>query len=263
MTPYYQDDTVTIYHASVMDPWPVAENSVACAVFSPPYNVGIEYDNHDDVMPWEEYERFADRVSDRLSRAVMHGGRVWCNVMPNAPDLHEDHGPRVNLAALWGSALAGADFSYRDTVVWWQHRQDAGCAWGSWESPSGPNQRGEWEAILVYYDGEWTRVAPPGMESWRDSIGGWQHLCVNVWKLPTERRNGHPAPYPVELARRCIRLSTWPGETVIDPFMGSGTTLLAARSLGRKAIGIDVSERYCEQAARRLSQTALDFGGAA
>jgi site-specific DNA-methyltransferase (adenine-specific) len=68
---------------------------------------------------------------------------------------------------------------------------------------------------------------------------------------------------PVEVARRCIRLSTWPGEMVLDPFAGSGTTLLAARQLGRRAIGIERSEAYCALAADRLSQTAWDFGGAA
>jgi site-specific DNA-methyltransferase (adenine-specific) len=68
---------------------------------------------------------------------------------------------------------------------------------------------------------------------------------------------------PVEVARRAIRLSTWPGETVLDPFAGSGTTLLAARQLGRRAIGIERSERYCDLAVARLAQTTLDFEGAA
>jgi site-specific DNA-methyltransferase (adenine-specific) len=68
---------------------------------------------------------------------------------------------------------------------------------------------------------------------------------------------------PVEVARRCVRLSTWPGEVVFDPFAGSGTTLLAARQLGRRAIGVERSERYCELAVRRLAQTGLDFEGAA
>jgi site-specific DNA-methyltransferase (adenine-specific) len=68
---------------------------------------------------------------------------------------------------------------------------------------------------------------------------------------------------PVEVARRCVRLSTWPGEVVFDPFAGSGTTLLAARQLGRRAIGVERSERYCELAVARLAQTGLDFEGAA
>jgi DNA modification methylase len=84
-----------------------------------------------------------------------------------------------------------------------------------------------------------------------------------VWHITPARRDGHPAPFPVELAARCVRLSTWPGETVLDLFAGSGTTLVAARRLGRKAIGVEASERYCELAAGRLSQMSFDFGGAA
>jgi site-specific DNA-methyltransferase (adenine-specific) len=85
-----------------------------------------------------------------------------------------------------------------------------------------------------------------------------------VWTIQPEHRDGnHPAPFPVELAGRCIRLSTWPGETVVDPFAGSGSTLIAARDLGRRAIGIERSEHYCERIVARLSQGALDFGGAA
>jgi modification methylase len=112
--------------------------------------------------------------------------------------------------------------------------------------------------------GGWERTPPPGFEAWRDGVGGWPGLCSTVWQLSPARRDGsHPAPFPLELARRCIRLSTWPGEVVLDPFAGSGTTLLAARQLGRRAIGIEASEAYCELAATRLSQGELSFGGAA
>ena len=94
-------------------------------------------------------------------------------------------------------------------------------------------------------------------------MGGWATLCSTVWQIAPARRDGHPAPFPLELARRAIRLSTWPGETVFDPFAGSGTTLLAARQLGRRAIGVERSERFCELAVSRLAQTGLDFKGAA
>jgi site-specific DNA-methyltransferase (adenine-specific) len=94
-------------------------------------------------------------------------------------------------------------------------------------------------------------------------VGAWPALCSTVWQITPARRDGHPAPFPIELARRCIRLSTWPGEVIFDPFAGSGTTLLAARQLGRHAIGIERSDAYCALATERLSQTALDFGGAA
>jgi site-specific DNA-methyltransferase (adenine-specific) len=96
-------------------------------------------------------------------------------------------------------------------------------------------------------------------------VGGWPELCSTVWNLaPAARqRDGHPAPFPLELARRCIRLSTWPGEVVLDPFAGTGTTLLAARQLGRRAIGIERSEAYCLAAIDRLAQGSFDFAGAA
>lgn len=259
MKPYYDDGSCVIYHGDCREVR-VEDGSIAAAVSSPAYNVGIDYDEHDDLMPWDTYRFLASDVAHRVNDSLTEGGRVWWNVMPNAPDAIIGEGaPRINLAALWGAAFENVGLSYRDTLVWWQHRQDGGCAWGSWESPSGPNQRGEWEAVLVYYRGDWIRKPPAGLETWRDKLGGWQHLCVNVWKLDSERRNGHPAPFPETLPMRCIRLSSWPGEVILDPFMGSGTTLVAAKNLGRRGIGIELSERYCEIAAKRLAQEMLAF----
>jgi site-specific DNA-methyltransferase (adenine-specific) len=121
------------------------------------------------------------------------------------------------------------------------------------------------ELWVLHRSGRWERTAPAWCgDGWRDTVGGWESLCSTVWHLaPARRDGGHPAPFPVELARRAIRLSTWPGEVVFEPFAGAGTTLLAARQLGRRAIGIERSERYCELAADRLAQMTLDFQGAA
>lgn len=101
------------------------------------------------------------------------------------------------------------------------------------------------------------------MEAWRDGLGGWPALCRDLWRIPpgASTRSEHPAVMPTELASRCIRLSTWPNEVVLDPFCGSGTTLVAAKSLGRRAVGVEVSERYCELAVARLAQGLLELVG--
>ena len=127
--------------------------------------------------------------------------------------------------------------------------------------------RGEWEIILATFTGPtWQRDTPEQFKRTKDTRGGWIELTTNVWRIQPEPRGPetghHPAPFPTTLADRCIRLSTWPGETVLDPFMGSGSTLRAAKDLGRKAIGIELSERYCEIAAKRMGQEVLDFGAA-
>lgn len=263
-TPYYADDFVTIYHGSATDADMLAPG-VQAVVTSPPYNVGIEYDVHDDTMPWDAYRVLAGSTARALRAALVDGGRVWVNVAPvvqASPGEGRAAKDRVSLIALWAGELEHVGLSPADAIAWCSVR-GSGTAWGSFESPSAPNVRGDWEMVLWYFKGRYHRTPPEGYEKWRDKVGGWPALVSNVWHLQPETRDGHPAPFPVELASRCIRLSTWPGETVLDPFMGSGTTLVAAKALSRRAIGIEMSERYCELAARRLSQEAFDFGGVA
>jgi site-specific DNA-methyltransferase (adenine-specific) len=287
VTPFYDDGQVTIWCADVRDvPASALAESVACVVTSPPYNVGLAYDGDDqaDTLVWAEYWRLADAVSVVMARALVPGGRVWVNTAVSVPETPTTvAGPhsgrsakrRVLLARGWADALElGGGLVLVDQVSWPSVRA-GGCAWGSWQSPAAPNLRGDHELITVACRDSWERRPPPGLEHWRDTVGGWEALCSTVWPVATVggriparsntagRGGGHPAPMPVEIARRCIRLSTWPGEVVLDPFAGSGTTLLAARQLGRRAIGVERSERYCELAVRRLAQRGLDFQGAA
>jgi len=108
------------------------------------------------------------------------------------------------------------------------------------------------------------RMFPPSDERiyWMTK-GGWQWnqdavAFMSVWRItPATGIDGHPCPFPDDIPKRCIVATTSPGDTILDPFMGSGTTLRAAKDLGRKAIGIEISERYCEIAARRMGQEVL------
>lgn len=273
MKPYYAAGGVTIYHGDAREILPEISGAT-CAVFSPPYNVDIGYDTHDDVMPWPDYVDLAHGVAAGVAIAMPHG-RTWCNITPIVPTSPIDSGDhsggssnaRSSLLAIWDAALSANGHSPWDYVAWVTPGRGHGCAWGSWESPAGPNMRGEWEIIIAAHTGpSWQRDTPAEMKGRKDTVGGWIDLTTNAWRIQPQARGSetghHPAPFPEELAARCIRLSTWPGETVIDPFMGSGSTLLAARNLGRRAVGIDLSERYCEIAATRLAQGSLDlFGG--
>ena len=280
--PFYDDGQVTIWCADLRDvPASELAESAACVVTSPPYNVGLTYDGdaQGDALGWDAYWRLADTAAVVMARALVPGGRAWVNTAVSVPETLGGRAGgagkrRVLLARGWADALElGGGLVLVDQVSW-QSIRAGGCAWGSWQSPAAPNLRGDHELVTVACKGTWERPAPTGMEAWRDGVGDWQALCSTVWSVPTVGGRmapgtnipepvGHPAPMPVEVARRCIRLSTWPGETVLDPFAGSGTTLLAARQLGRRAVGIERSERYCELAVRRLGQMSLDFEGVA
>ena len=267
MTPFFDDGQVALFCADVRD----VEFRAGCAaavVTSPPYNVGLDYDGGEDAVAWPDYWSLAADAARMMANVLADGGRAWVNTAVSVPagtdaaDLGRPGKARVMLAHRWASVLEAAGLDLVDQVAWCSAR-GAGTAWGSWGSPAAPNLRGDWESVLVACSGAWERPVSTDAAGWTDSVGGWPELCSTVWRIPPARRNGHPAPFPLELARRAIRLSTWPGEVIFDPFAGSGTTLLAARQLGRRAIGVERSERYCELAVSRLAQTALDFQGAA
>lgn len=264
MTPYYEDDLVTLWNADATQ-LPLEDESVDCIVTSPPYNCGMEYEGVDDRMTWEQYGALAFDSSREMRRVLKPGGRAWVNVMPTEPE--EETGgthkngrpgkkgghliPRANLLAIWNLALDEAGLSYRDTVVWVQDAYDGACSWGSKWSPNAPNLRGSWEAILLFHKWPWMRGRVEQNDIPRES---WAEYTRNVWKMNPTQTPGHPATFPSELPRRAILLSTWPGDVVLDPFCGSGTTVKVAKDLGRKAIGVDLAPSYLEMTRDRCAQ---------
>jgi site-specific DNA-methyltransferase (adenine-specific) len=245
VTPYYDDGQVVIWHADIREIGALSD--VACAVTSPPYNSGVAYDGFDDSLPDSEYRALAAQACRLISVSLSPtGGRAWINV-------------GVSRLTVWLDAIHRAGMNERHIVSWDYGIATSDTAWGSWETPSAPHERHAWEPIGCATTGEWGHQAPAGMKHWRDPLGGWAEMTRGIWRMPPgeSTRSGHPAVMPVALAERCIRLSTWPGAVVADPFAGSGTTLVAAKDLGRCAVGVEQSERYCELAAARLAQQVL------
>jgi site-specific DNA-methyltransferase (adenine-specific) len=145
-------------------------------------------------------------------------------------------------------------FLMRGEIIWDKGASAASStAWGSWKSPANPTLRDVHEYILVFSKGTFSRKAQPGRES-TISKEEFLEFTKSVWTFGAEsaRKVGHPAPFPVELPYRLIQLYTFSGEVVLDPFMGSGQTALAALKAGRRYVGYEIDETYVRLAEQRV-----------
>lgn len=167
--------------------------------------------------------------------------------------------PYIPLASHINLIMHDIGFMHRGEVIW-DKSASAGssCAWGSFQSASNPCLRDIHEYMLMFSKGDYKlpRTKDERSEGRIDTIGKDEFIqqTKSIWSFPTEsaRRVNHPAPFPVELPKRCIEMFTFLGDVVFDPFLGSGTTAVAAKQSGRIYIGCDISKEYCEIAEQRL-----------
>lgn len=226
-------------------------DSVNIVVTSPPYNVGKDYGDYTDDLEDIEYYRFLVEVFESLARVLRPDGRVCWNVPYQMfPESADRPISNWNLSV---NALEEAGLQYRDNITWNQNQSDNDTAWGSYKSASSPWLRHQTEAIIVAHNGRWKREAPDD-----STITGEDFIrsVVDLWSIPTVNREyGHPAAFPTELPRRCLKLFSYRNDVVLDPFVGSGTTAVAAKQLEREYIGIDLEQEYVETARKRLRNT--------
>ncbi|HEY7563801.1 MAG TPA: site-specific DNA-methyltransferase [Acidimicrobiia bacterium] len=235
--------------------------SVALLVTSPPYFSGKEYeaDLGADHVPgsYLEYLQMLREVFAVCLETLEPGGRMAINV------ANLGRRPFRSLAAdVTGILQDDLGMLMRGEIIWQKAKGAGGsCAWGSFRSPANPVLRDVTERVIVASKGRFDRALS---RSHREASGlphrstmtssAFMEATIDLWEIPAESatRVGHPAPFPVALPQRLIELYTYQGDLVLDPFVGSGTSALAARLTGRHYIGIDTEASYIELATNRL-----------
>jgi len=227
----------------------IPDCSVSLMVTSPPYNVGKDYD---EDLTLREYLEFLKTVLSETYRVLIPGGRAAINV------ANLGRKPYVPLNAYMATMAHSVGFLMRGEIIWVKGKGASGsCAWGSWMSPSNPTLRDLHEYVLIFSKERFDLPLKGHATISRDEFIS---ATTSVWNIPPEsaKRVGHPAPFPVALVERLIRLYTFEGQVVLDPFMGSGTTAVAARRCNRHFIGYEIDRDYAEIAKKRISNLVSD-----
>jgi DNA modification methylase len=223
--------------------------SVHLMVTSPPYNVGKDYDQDLSLV---DYLAFLERVWKESLRVLVPGGRMCINV------ANLGRKPYIPLHAFIAEQAIRLGFLMRGEIIWNKAASASpSTAWGSWKSAGNPTLRDVHEYILVFCKATFKRQNPAKRAN---TISRDEFLEFNksVWNIAAEpaRKIGHPAPFPVELPRRLIELYTFEGEVVLDPFMGSGQTAIAALKSRRHFVGYEIDSGYISLASQRISESA-------
>lgn len=237
----------TVLQGSSADMGALPDNCLHLMVTSPPYNVTKEYD---EDLSLGEYLGLLHEVFSQTYRVLVHGGRACINV------ANLGRKPYIPLSDHISRMMLEIGYLMRGEIIW---HKGAGAgvsmAWGSWQSASNPVLRDTHEYILVFSKGSFARKKPRKKENTitKEQFMEW---TKSVWTMNTEsaRKVGHPAPFPVELPYRLIQLYTYQEDVILDPFMGSGTTAIAALQSGRKYIGYEVDPEYIKLAETRIAQ---------
>ena len=236
-------DKVLCHTAERMEELP--DNCVALMVTSPPYHVGKDYDSGGT---FEDYVKLLRTVFAETYRVLIPGGRAVVNV------ANLGRRPYVPLAAHVTQIMEELGFLMRGEVIWVKGEGASGsCAWGSWRSAANPTLRDVHEYCLCFSKGRFERLKRGESTISREEFTA---ATLSVWEIPPERarRVGHPAPFPVELPRRFIELYTFRGDLVLDPFMGSGSTAIAAIRTGRHYVGYEIDQAYVDACDARVGE---------
>jgi DNA modification methylase len=222
------------------------DNCVALMITSPPYHVGKDYDSDSS---FDDYLELLGRVFTECHRVLEPGGRAVVNV------ANLGRRPYISLSSHVVRIMEEIGFLMRGEVIWRKSKAVSGStAWGSWMSPSNPTFRDVHEYCLCFSKGRWARVRRGESTISRDEF---LEATLSVWDIPPESasRVGHPAPFPIALPRRFIELYTYRDDVVLDPFIGSGSTAVAAIESGRHYVGYETDREYVSVAHERIAAT--------
>lgn len=224
----------------------LVDNCVSLTVTSPPYNVGKLSDSN---LEDDEYWKLIEKCFGEVYRVTESGGRLVINV------ANLGRKPYIPFSNMFTEIMLNLGFIMRGEIIWQKSKgANANFAWGSWLSASNPVIRDIHEYCLVFSkDGMSKGVMGTSTlekEEFMDST-------LSIWNINPARAKkiGHPAPFPEELVKRFINLYSYEKDLILDPFIGSGTTAIAAKNLNRNYIGYEINEDYCDLANKRITNS--------
>ena len=222
-------------------------------VTSPPYNVDIHYNNHKDNLSYSKYLEFTKKWIEKCYALSKDDGRFCLNI-----PLDKNKEGQQPVCADITNIAQKVGWKYHSSIIWNEGNISRRTAWGSWMSASAPYVIAPVEIILVLYKKFWKKQNKTGKNDiTKKEFMEWTN---GVWTFCGQNKKGaggHPAPFPIELPKRCIKLFSFIGDIVLDPFLGSGSTLIASYLHNRKGIGVDIDKKYCDIAVSRLQKEAV------
>ena len=222
------------------------DNCVDLILTSPPYNFGLKYESHKDEVHWDKYFQKLFAVFDECIRVTKFGGRIIVNVQP----LFSDYIPIHHLVS---NFFIQKKLIWKGEILWEKHNYSCKyTAWGSWKSPSNPYLKYTWEFLEVFCKGSLKHSSEGSADISGDEFKKWVYAKWEILPETRMKKWDHPAMFPEELVTRSLKLFSFKGDVVLDPFNGVGTTTKVAKELGRAYLGIDSSQEYSKKAESRL-----------
>lgn len=238
-----------LHNDSVLNKKLLKPQTLDLIITSPPYNVGIEYNSNVDSEDYKEYLGFSKQWIENCYFWAKDSARLCLNI-----PLDKNKGGQQSVGADITTLAKKIGWKYHSTIIWNEGNISRRTAWGSWLSASAPYVIAPVELILVLYKGEWKKKHKGQSDIQKQEFMDWTN---GLWTFNGEskKRIGHPAPFPRELPKRCIKLFSFVGDVVCDPFSGSGTTMIESYLNQRQFVGIELDNGYCELARSRFLET--------
>lgn len=225
----------------------IPDSSIHFAVTSPPYNVGKDYDNHNDKMNHQDYLDWLYKVWIETKRVLAPGGRFAINIAPTGIKdfvaIHHDYIEQMKKLGM----------KFRTEILWYKQTMLKRTAWGSFKSPANPHIVPSWEYVLIFTKDQDRLDGDPKMADITKEE--FMKFSDGFWKIqPETQRKGHPAPFPEELIYRLVKFYSYKGNNILDMFGGTGTVATIATRTGRNFVHIDISPQYCKVASDRVEK---------